>query len=71
MSQVEEEEVADEVAVDLVEVKAVRDGHDVEVLWLLFGGVVVRGDAPVSDLVGVADRNWGEEIQWRSERFSD
>ena len=52
MPQVQEEEVADEIAVDLVEVKVVRDGGDVEVFWLLFGRVVVRGDAPVPDLVG-------------------
>ena len=55
--QVHEEKVADEVAVDLVEVKVVRDGHDVEVLRLLFGGVVVRGDAHVPDLVGVSNGN--------------
>ena len=54
MPQVQEEEVADEIAVDLVEVKVVRDGGDVEVFWLLFGRVVVRSDAPVSDLVCVA-----------------
>ena len=54
MPQVQEEEVADEIAVDLVEVKVVRDGGDVEVFWLLFGRVVVRCDAPVPDLVGVA-----------------
>ena len=54
MPQVQEEEVADEIAVYLVEVKVVRDGGDIEVLWLLFGRVVVRCDAPVPDLVGVA-----------------
>ena len=54
MPQVQEEEVADEIAVDLIEMKVVRDGGDVEVLWLLFGRVVVRCDAPVPDLVGFA-----------------
>ena len=40
-----------------VEVKVVRDGGDIKVLRLLFGRVVVRGDAPVPDLVGVAGGN--------------
>ena len=57
--EVEEEEVADEGAAHLVEVEVVGDGLDVEVLGLLLRGVVVRGDAPVPDLVGIPDRNCG------------